>query len=39
MEDERMADEFARMELTAELARFREMISQYEVGLASVAKE
>ena len=34
MEEERVRDEFSRMKITAELIRFREMISQYEAGLA-----
>jgi hypothetical protein len=34
MEDERVNDEFRRVRVTAQLSRDREMINQYEIGLA-----
>ncbi|MBB5871094.1 hypothetical protein F4553_004473 [Allocatelliglobosispora scoriae] len=34
MDEDRVKDEFTRMELTARLSRDREVIAQYEVGLA-----
>ena len=34
MDDDRIRYEFARMKLTADLAKFREFIAQYESGLA-----
>jgi hypothetical protein len=34
VEEDRVRDEFARMHLTAQLAKSREIIAQYEVGLA-----
>jgi len=34
VEEDRIRDEFARMQLTAQLAKSRDIIAQYEVGLA-----
>jgi hypothetical protein len=34
MEDARVNDEFRRIRVTAQLSRDREMINQYEIGLA-----
>ena len=34
MDEKHIKDEFNRIQITAQLTRYREMISQYEIGLA-----